>query len=370
MPRYSQEPAHTHGSATRTAILLVNLGSPSAPTAPALRTYLKEFLSDPRVVEIPRALWLPILYGPILTLRPAKSAAKYAKIWTDEGSPLAVHTARQAKLLRGLLGRQGHPELQVAWAMRYGEPSVASVLDKLRAERCTRILVLPMYPQYAACTVASVQDAVADCQRRWRNQPELRLVRAFCDDPGYIAALEASVREHWTAHGKPQKLVISFHGIPRLQFDRGDPYHCECHKTARLLAERLGLTAEEYVVTFQSRFGRAEWLKPYTQATLEQLARKATTRVDVICPGFPADCLETLEEIGLENKAAFLAAGGKEFRYIPALNERPEFIAALASIASREMSNWLDRAAPAYRQNDSETLQMQALRARAMGAKA
>lgn len=370
MSRYSHEPDYKHGSPTRTGVLLVNLGTPSAPTAPALRKYLQEFLSDPRVVEIPRALWLPILYGPILSLRPAKSAAKYAKVWTDEGSPLAVHTARQAKLLRGLLGRQGYPDLQVAWAMRYGEPGIAPELDKLRAAGCTRILVLPLYPQYAACTVASALDAVSACQRRWRNQPELRLVRAFCDDAGYIAALEASVREHWMAHGKPQKLVISFHGIPRLQFERGDPYHCECQKTARLLAERLGLTADDYIVTFQSRFGRAQWLQPYTQASVEQLARQGVTRVDVICPGFPADCLETLEEIGLEVRAAFLAAGGKEFRYIAALNERPDFIAALAAIARRYMGDWLDASAPRARGNDAAELELQALRARALGAKA
>ncbi|HEY6897091.1 MAG TPA: ferrochelatase [Rhodocyclaceae bacterium] len=339
MPRFAPEPAHRHDDSAQTAVLLVNLGTPEAPTAAAVRRYLKQFLSDPRVVEIPRLVWWPILNGIILNTRPAKSALKYAQIWTQDGSPLQVHTERQAKLLRGALGEAG-VHVQVAWAMRYGQPSIAATLDQLKAAGARRILILPLYPQYAASTTASVMDDVADWLKRTRNQPELRMVRNYHDDPGYIAALAASVREQWRDGGQPEKLVMSFHGLPRRSLDLGDPYFCECQKTGRLLAEALGLTAEQYLVTFQSRFGAAEWLQPYTQPTLEALAKAGSRKLDVICPGFAADCLETLEEIAMENKAAFLAAGGKDFRYIPCLNQRPDWIAALAGIAMNHLAGW------------------------------
>ena len=356
MPRFKPEPPFTHGSPARTAVLLVNLGTPEAPTAPALRRYLGEFLADPRLVEIPRPLWWLILHGIVLRLRPKQSAKKYAKIWTPEGSPLAVHTERQAKLLRGRLG----PDLLVGWAMRYGQPSVAAELDRLKAAGAQRILVLPLYPQYAASSSASVFDAVAAWLRQTRNVPELRFVRSYHDHPGYIAALAASVRAHWQLNGRPDKLVMSFHGVPRFTLERGDPYHCECRKTGRLLAEALELRDEQWLLSFQSRFGRAEWLQPYTQPSVEQLARDGVGRVDVVCPGFAGDCLETIEEIAMEVRAAFLAAGGREFHYIPALNERADWIAALAEIACAHLGNWLqapgpDPASPA--------------RARALGAK-
>ncbi|HWU85400.1 MAG TPA: ferrochelatase [Rhodocyclaceae bacterium] len=348
MPRYHPEPAHLHGSPARTGILYVNLGTPDAPTAPALRRYLREFLWDPRVVEIPRPLWWLILNGIILNTRPAKSAAKYATVWTPDGSPLAAHTAKQAKLLRGWLGAAGHPDVEVAWAMRYGNPSIASRLDELKAAGCTRILILPAYPQYAAATTASVVDMVATWAQRTRNLPELRFVRNYHDHTGYIAALAASVREHWMKNGPLQgddKLVMSFHGLPRFSLDKGDPYFCKCHKTGRLLAEALGLAHEQYEITFQSRFGRAEWLQPYTQPTLEALARAGVRRVDVVCPGFVADCLETLEEIGMECKQAFLTSGkqsgGQTFHYIPCLNERADAIAALGEIARTHLGHWL-----------------------------
>ncbi|MBI3141139.1 MAG: ferrochelatase [Rhodocyclales bacterium] len=360
---YSPEPPHRHGAAPRTAILLANLGTPEAPTKAALRRYLKEFLWDPRLVEAPRALWWLVLNGLILNTRPAKSAEKYAKIWTPEGSPLKVHTEKQAKLLRGWLGQAGAGEVLVDWAMRYGAPSIPAVLDRLKAQGCARVLVVPLYPQYAAGTTASVLDEVAGWMRRTRNLPELRCVRGFHDDIGYIAALTASVHEHWMQHGRPDKLVMSFHGLPRTSLERGDPYHCECQKTARLLAEALGLGAEQFVVTFQSRFGRGEWLKPYTQPTLEALARSGTKRVDVLCPGFVADCLETLEEIGLECKAAFLQAGGKEFHHIPCLNERPEWIQALAKLGRRHLGDWLELPRP-----DTAELARSAERARQTGA--
>ena len=318
-----------------TAVLLVNLGTPEAPTAPALRRYLKQFLSDPRVVEIPRPIWWLILNGIILNVRPKQSARKYAQIWTPDGSPLKVHTEKQAKLLRGALGHAGHRDIAVTWAMRYGEPAVPTMLDKLQAEGAKRILVLPLYPQYAASTTASTFDAVAVWLKTRRNLPELQLVRDYHDHPGYIGALAQSVLDHWMAHGRPDdsyRLVMSFHGLPKRCTDLGDPYQSECLSTGRLLAQALGLTEQQYAITFQSRFGAAEWLQPYTQPTLEDYARAGVKRVDVICPGFAGDCLETLEEIGLECRDAYLQAGGGEFRYIPCLNERADWIAALTQM--------------------------------------
>lgn len=340
MPRYHSEPAYRHGGPAKTAVLLVNLGTPEAPTAKALRRYLAEFLWDPRVVEIPRPLWWLILHGIILKLRPRQSARKYAQIWTAEGSPLKVHTERQAKLLRGALGAAGMTDIVVAWAMRYGEPPLKATLDRLKTEGVSRILILPLYPQYAASSTASVFDEVAAWGQRSRNIPELRLVRNFHDHPGYIAALAGSVEDYWGRHGKPEKLVMSFHGLPRYTLERGDPYHCECHKTARLLAEALALSADQWQLTFQSRFGRTEWLQPYTQPTLEALGRAGVGRVDVICPGFVGDCLETLEEIAIEARAAFIQAGGREFHYIPCVNERDDWIAALADLTRLHLGHW------------------------------
>ncbi|ATE60454.1 ferrochelatase [Thauera sinica] len=363
MARYWSEPAYEHDARARIGVLLVNLGTPEAPTARALRPYLKQFLSDPRVVEIPRAAWWPILNGVILNLRPAKSAEKYASIWTKEGSPLKVHTERQAKLLAARLAETRRPDLEVAWAMRYGAPSIPDMLNALRARGCTRILVLPAYPQYSSSTTGSAIDEVAHCLRNWRNLPEIRYVRSFHDDPGYIAAIARNIREHWARHGTPDKLVMSFHGIPRRTLDLGDPYHCECMKTARLVFDALELPADRAAVTFQSRFGKAEWLQPYTQPTLEALAKSGTRRVDVICPGFVSDCLETLEEIAMECRDAFLARGGKTFHYIPCLNERDDWISALADLARRNLGNWLE--APAA---DAGEIAASRQRALALGA--
>lgn len=341
MARYRPEPAHVHGTAPRTAVLLVNLGTPAAPTAAALRPYLKQFLSDPRVVEIPRLVWWPILNGIILNTRPAKSAAKYASVWMDEGSPLKVHTERQAKLVKGYLHDALSADLEIAWAMRYGAPSIPDQLDALRAKGCTRILIVPLYPQFAGSTTASVMDEVTRSMQCWRNLPEIRYVRSFQDHPGYIDALAQSVREHWMREGQPDRLVMSFHGVPRRTLELGDPYHCECHKTARLVAGRLDFPAERILVTFQSRFGKAEWLQPYTQPTLEALAREGVGRVDVMCPGFISDCLETLEEIAMECREAFIHHGGKHFHYIPCLNERHDWIVALTTIIRDHLGNWL-----------------------------
>lgn len=341
MSRFRSEPPHIHGSTGRNAVLLVNLGTPDAPTAQALRRYLKEFLWDPRVVEVPRPVWWLILNAIVLNIRPAKSAQKYAKIWTSDGSPLRVHTERQAKLLKGLLGESGHRDILVDYAMRYGQPALGAALDRLKAAGACRVLILPLYPQYAASSTASVFDAVAAWGQGCRNLPELRFVRNFHDRPDYIAALAATVREHWLAGGRAEKLVISFHGLPRRSLDLGDPYFCECQKTGRLLAEKLKLAEEEYIISFQSRFGAAEWLQPYTQPTLEKLARSGTRSVDVICPGFVADCLETLEEIAMENADIFRQAGGENFATIPCLNDTPGGMAVIRDVVARELKGWI-----------------------------
>jgi len=345
--RFRREPPHVHGSsAPRTAVLLVNLGTPEAATAPAVRTYLREFLSDPRVVEIPRLIWWCILNGIILPIRSSRSAAKYALIWGKEGSPLKVFTAAQAKLLGGILGERGLFPV-VDYAMRYGSPALADQLDALKAANVGRILILPLYPQYSATTTASTNDAVSAWASGIRNQPELRFVRGYHDHPAYIKALAARVRATWDVQGRTpgSTLLLSFHGVPLRTLMLGDPYHCECLKTGRLLGEALGLTGDEVVISFQSRFGKAEWLRPYTTVKLEELGRKGGA-VDVFCPGFPADCLETLEEIALEGKQTFLNAGGKEFRFIPCMNDHPAWIAGLADIAEQHLQGW-SLAAPA-----------------------
>ncbi len=340
--RFLPEPNKPDGAASGLpgrAVLLCNLGTPDAADAPALRRYLAEFLSDPRVVEIPRWLWWPILHGVVLRTRPAKSAAKYARIWLPDGSPLAVWTDKQARLLEGYLGQRGQ-RVAVRPAMRYGQPSIAGVLSELKAGGASRILVLPLYPQYCAATTASVADAVAAWSQRTRALPELRFVNGYHDDAGYIDALAKRVSDHWMKHGRGERLVMSFHGMPARTRELGDPYHDQCHETARLLAERLSMKPGQSIVTFQSRFGRAKWLEPATEPTLRALAADGVSRVDVICPGFSADCLETLEEIALEARAAFLAAGGKAFHYIDCLNDQHEWMAALASIALRHLQGW------------------------------
>jgi len=362
-PRFQAEPTYTHGQAARCAILYCNLGTPDTPTTPAVRRYLAEFLSDPRVVEIPRLLWMVILHGIILRFRPAKSAAKYASIWTEAGSPLRVWTEKQALLLQGWLAQRGHPVL-VRHAMRYGQTSIAQQLDALKAEGVTRVLVLPAYPQFSATTTASVFDAVYAWAARTRLIPELRFVNHYHDDAAYIEALVKHIRRQWQTHGRGDKLVMSFHGVPQRSLLLGDPYHCECHKTARLLAERLGLARDAYMVTFQSRLGRAKWLEPYTEPSLIELARAGTARVDVVCPGFTSDCLETLEEIAMEAKAAFLSAGGKEFHYIPCLNDQPEWIDAMCTLSIRHTQGWPTQAA-----DDSAVREPSRERARALGAK-
>jgi len=359
---FQPEPPFTHGQVPRTGVLLCNLGTPDEPTAPAVRRYLAEFLGDPRVVEIPRLLWLLILHGIILRTRPAKSAAKYASVWTPEGSPLRVWTEKQAKLLQGWLGQRNH-QVKVRWAMRYGSTSIASQLDAMKAEGVTRVLIVPAYPQYSGTTTASVCDAVYTWAAKTRAIPELRFVNRYHDDPGYISALAASVQRYWKSNGRPDKLVMSFHGVPERTLHLGDMYHCECFKTARLLAEALNLGKDQYQVTFQSRLGRAKWLEPYTEPSLKAMGQAGVKRVDVICPGFTSDCLETLEEINMEAREAFLHAGGQAFHYIPCLNDDPEWITALCNLAQKHLQGWPTQEAP-----DATALQASKTAAIALGA--
>lgn len=364
-----QEPPFTHDRTPRIGILLVNLGTPDAPTAKAVRRYLAQFLSDPRVVEIAPWLWKPALHGVILNVRPRKSAERYQSIWTKDGSPLLAHSQRQRTLVLGYLGqrlkRAGFPAdlCPVEIGMRYGNPSIGAALDKLRAAHCEKILVLPMYPQYAASTTASAFDAVAEHLARARRIPALRFVETFHADEGYIQALAQNVNDYWMKNGRPARLVLSFHGLPRRTLERGDPYHCYCHMTARLLARELGLAPAQWTLAFQSRFGRAQWLTPYTSEVLVALARENVGRVDVFCPGFVTDCLETLEEIGIEGQDLFRGAGGKEFHVIPCLNEHPRWISAVADLAFANLSGWLGQPP------DAAARELTQVRAKALGAK-
>ncbi|WP_459617258.1 ferrochelatase [Bordetella sp. 2513F-2] len=323
----------------RVGVLLVNLGTPATPGRADIRRYLGAFLSDPRVIEIPRYLWLPILHGLVLTLRPAKLEPRYRGIWMEGGSPLLVYSLRQAEGLAQALRARGL-DVDVELGMRYGEPSLPAAIDALRRRGCEHVLTVPLYPQYAASTTATVVDAVTRHAGRLRDQPALRFVKRFHADPGYIAALVGRIQSYWAEHGRPQKLVMSFHGLPRYSIELGDPYYRDCQQTAALLREGLGLAQDEVEITFQSRFGSARWLEPYTEPTLKMLAQQGVREVDVVCPGFLADCLETLEEIGMECRDAFLQSGGTRFRYIPALNDSDAWVAALAALVDNHLQGW------------------------------
>jgi ferrochelatase len=341
MSRYSGEQDYRHDSTECLGVLLVNLGSPDAPTTSAVRRYLAEFLWDPRVVEIPRLPWWLILHGVVLRLRPSRSAHAYQRVWTDEGSPLLAISRRQLGALQEVCAARYGERVKLVLAMRYGNPSIKKGLAQLREAQARRILILPLYPQYSAATTATVFDAVAAELKTWRWVPELRFISHYHDNEGYLTALVNSIRENWEQYGQGERLLFSFHGMPKRTLRAGDPYHCHCQKTARLVAERLGLAEDRWQVAFQSRFGRAEWLQPYTDKTLRLWAHDGVKQVDVICPGFAADCLETLEEIAMQNKETFLAAGGTNLRYIPALNARVDHIAALQSLIDGYLQGWL-----------------------------
>jgi len=368
VPRFTSLEGFTHDGLPAVGVLLTNLGTPQAPTAAALRPYLREFLSDPRVVELPRPLWWLILNLFVLPLRPRRSARLYRKVWTAEGSPLLAISRRQAAALEASLRRDVGPPLYVALGMRYGRPSIAAALGELRERGCDRFLVLPLYPQYAAATTGSTFHAVAAELCRWRRVPALRLVDGYHDDEGYIAALAASLDEAWADGGPPERLLFSYHGIPERYFAAGDPYHCLCQKTTRLVVERLGFPPERAQTAFQSRFGREEWIKPYTDETLRRWGEEKVASVDVICPGFAADCLETLEEIAMLNREVFTASGGGRYRYVPALNQRPDHVAALAALCRRHLGGW---AVPRESWDEAQACdeaQASLRRARAMGA--
>lgn len=338
MPAYRGEPGFTHESKERLGVLIANLGTPDGPDAGSVRRFLAQFLSDPRVVEAPRLLWWLALHGFILRTRPSKSSHAYRQIWTDAGSPLLVHTRR---LTEQLQERLANDDVTVAFGMTYGNPSIAAALGRLQSQGARRVLVLPLYPQYSATTTASVFDRVTAELQRWRWVPEVRFVTSYSEEPEYIRAIASSIREHWRTHEKTH-LLFSFHGIPKRYLLAGDPYHCHCQKTARLIAQELELASSEWSISFQSQVGREEWLKPYTDRLLIDYAKHGPKRITVVCPGFATDCLETLEEIAIRNRTAFLENGGESYDYVPALNATEPQIALMLKIIEQHTMGWRD----------------------------
>ena len=339
--KYIGTPDYRHGARERLGVLMVNLGTPEAPETGPVRRYLAQFLSDPRIIELPRWLWAVILHGIVLRIRPARSAKAYREVWSKEtGSPLLSISRRQAEAVRAELGRRFGDDVAVALGMRYGTPSIDAALAELEAAGARRLLVLPMYPQYSGTTTASVFDAVTSRLQRTRWIPETRFVNQYCDDPAFVRALAQSVRESWTEHGRGQLLVTSYHGIPKRYLTSGDPYHCLCHKTTRLLVEELGIEPERARVVFQSRVGREEWLRPYCDETMKELPEEGITSIDVLGPAFSADCLETIEEIAGENREYFEEHGGERFVYVPCLNDRPDHVGFLCDLIERHAQGW------------------------------
>ncbi|RIJ21282.1 ferrochelatase [Henriciella barbarensis] len=329
-------PSVTQG---KVGLLLVNLGTPDGTDYKSVRRYLSEFLSDPRIIEVSPLIWQPILQGPILTFRPKKSGEAYKKIWTDEGSPLLVYTKRQAEMLNARIGSE---RLVVDFAMTYGNPSIASKIEALKAKGCDRIAVVALYPQYSATTSASVYDRSFDALKDMRWQPAVRTAAPFHDHPAYIEALAASVSEHIASLDfEPERVLMSYHGIPKAYFEKGDPYHCHCHKTTRLVSEKLGWADGFAMTTFQSRFGPTEWLQPYTDKTLEALPEQGVKKVVAVSPAFISDCLETLEEIAMEGRDSFMEAGGTHFSVAPCLNDSDRAIDLLETLAARELAGWI-----------------------------
>ena len=340
MATFIGNPEFKHGTKLKIGVLLSNLGTPDRPDRKALRVYLKEFLSDPRVIETPKIIWQVILNGIILNTRPQKSAKNYQQVWTDEGSPLLVILEKQKKLAEEMLKAEGL-ELEFAIGMRYGNPSIESGLDQLRQKHCNKIVILPMYPHYCAATTGSTFDAVSNTMQKWRWVPSLRFISTYHDDPMYIKALSNSITKHWDEHGKPDKILFSYHGIPKKYFVKGDPYHCLCSKTTRLVREELGLSEEFAMTTFQSRFGPEEWLQPYTDKTVEKLAKEKVEHLQIIAPGFSSDCLETIEELDGENREIFEEHGGKKFSYIPCLNDQKDHINLISHLIKNELKGWI-----------------------------
>jgi ferrochelatase len=338
---YSGNEQFDHDSTPKIGVLVTNLGTPAAPTRAALRPYLKQFLSDPRVVEVPRLLWWFILNVIILNIRPGRSAKAYQKVWTDEGSPLLVITRAQAKALQTKLSQRYGDDVLVDFAMRYGDPSIDKAVRSLLDRGARKLLILPLYPQYCGPTTASTMDAVGDSLKQLRWIPDLRFISHYHDHPEHIAALADSIKAHWQDNGRADRLLFSFHGAPKRYLEKGDPYYCECHKTARLVAEALELAEDEYLMCFQSRFGREEWLKPYADEVLKELPGKGVKSVQVVCPGFSADCLETLEEIAMENRDYFLQAGGENYQYIPCLNDSDGHMEQLATLVTDNLAGWI-----------------------------
>jgi ferrochelatase len=340
MPTFKSTPDYEHGSPDTMGVLVVNLGTPDSPTAGAVRRYLKQFLWDPRVIEYPRALWWVILNWIILVIRPAKSAHAYQQVWTERGSPLLFNSQDLVTGIRERLSARMSGTVHVELAMTYGNPSVTAGLDKLDAAGARRVMVLPLYPQYSGTTTAAVFDAVAAdlASRRW--VPEMRFVNQYHDDADFVAAHATNIQEYWRENGRGDTLLFSFHGVPKSTLMKGDPYHCQCMKTARLIAETLGLAEDDWQVTFQSRVGREEWLQPYTEEVLATLGQAKTTRVDVVCPGFAVDCLETLEEIAIRYAEVFVEAGGGALNYIPALNAHERHVNLLADLVQKNAGGW------------------------------
>jgi ferrochelatase len=340
MSTYQSAPQLKSGLTATTGILVVNLGTPDAPTAASVRRFLRQFLSDPRVIEYPRFLWWLVLNLVILQIRPSRSAAAYRKIWTDNGSPLMLHSVEIVSSLQARLDTTEHGPFRVELAVNYGRPSIDDAVDRLLANGARRIITLPLYPQYSGTTTASVIDAVARKFSKLRWIPEARFINDYHTAPGYIAALADSVRDAWATKGRGNKLLMSFHGIPNKTVQNGDPYLDQCRKTAQLLAHALDLANDDWVLTFQSRVGREEWLSPYTDQKLEAFGEQGLSKIDVVCPGFPADCLETLEEIALQNAALFVRSGGGTLHYIPALNARDDHIRFLTNLVIEHTAGW------------------------------
>lgn len=368
MPRFESSPPHEHGLTESLGILLVNLGTPDEPTAASVRPFLSRFLADPRVVEAPRLIWWLALHGFILRFRPSRSAQAYKKIWTDKGSPLLLNSQSIGEALNARLAAILSGTVHVEVGMSYSNPSIDAALAKLFAQNVQRLVVLPMYPQYSSTTSGSVFDAVTAALSKRRWIPEFRFINHYHDAPGYISALAASVRDHWEAQGRGERLLISFHGLPQQMLNDGDPYHCQCQKTARLLADALKLGDDDWAISFQSQVGRAEWLQPYTDEMLRNWGTSGAGNIDVVCPGFSVDCLETLEEIALRYAALYAESGSGELHYVPALNARDDHVSFLSQLLQENLAGWPESSAEKSAGETSHDLEESLRRARALGA--